>query len=56
MRGRKDIEGDHAGYEKLTLEVLLDIRDLLKPKPKVGRPVGSKNTGKKKVKKVGTAK
>ena len=40
MRKRKDIEEDGVRKDILTLEVLLDIRDLLKPK--VGRPKGSK--------------
>ena len=52
MRKRADIENDHSPFDKLTLEVLLDVRDLLTPKPvkKMGRPKGSKN--KKKAKKV----
>ena len=33
MRTRKEILQDHNSYNVLTLEVLLDIRDLLKPKP-----------------------
>ena len=38
MRSRKVILADHSGYEKLTLEVLLDIREtLVKAKPKKER-------------------
>lgn len=51
MRSRSQIEGDHRGYELLTLEVLLDIRQLLKkekgrrqketkPPPPTPKPVG----------------
>ena len=31
MRTRKEIESDHKGFDALALEVLLDIRELLKP-------------------------
>ena len=41
MRKRKEIEKDGLRKDILTLEVLLDIRDLLTPK--TGRPKGSKN-------------
>lgn len=58
MRNRKDIESDHHSYDILSLEVLLDIRDLLNNKgeapsivkPKRGRPKketnGNSNTNK----------
>jgi hypothetical protein len=32
MRSKKEIENDHRNYEPLMLEVLLDIRELLKKK------------------------
>jgi hypothetical protein len=42
MRTRKEIEGDWSGNEAKIVEILLDIRDLLKPAPKRGRPRKSK--------------
>ena len=32
MRSRQDIETDSKAYDRLSLETLLDIRDLLTPK------------------------
>jgi hypothetical protein len=47
MRSREAIERDTKPFEALSLEVLLDIRDSLKPpkpaKKRMGRPKGSKN-------------
>ena len=44
MRKRAEIENDSKPYDHLALEVLLDIRDLLKPvevkKPYTGKPRG----------------
>ena len=38
MRKRQEILEDHQGYERLTLETLLDIRDILeKTRPKKER-------------------
>ena len=37
MMPRKDIEKDNKSYERLTLEVLLDIRDLLEKQAKAAR-------------------
>lgn len=46
MRSRSDIEKDGTRKDILTLEVLLDIRDLLKkPKGKVGRPKKIRDKG-----------
>jgi len=44
MRARKEVENDPKSYDQLYFEILLDIRDLLKPKEepkrkkKRGRP------------------
>ncbi len=55
MRTRKEIETDHREYDVLTLEVLLDIRDLVialqpitiaqevKAIPKMGKIIPEKN-------------
>ena len=40
MRDRKVIEADGTRPDILSLEVLLDIRDLLKPKTYTGKPRG----------------
>jgi len=42
MRSRKEIEADGSRKDILALEVLLDIRELLRNKKPVGRPRKSK--------------
>ncbi len=44
MRSRKEIENDGSRKDILSLEVLLDIRDLLKKQVKINKS-GRKNKG-----------
>ena len=44
MRSKEEISLDTKPYDKLTLEVLLDIRDILSKKKPLGRPRKNKRS------------